>query len=118
MQFEIALDVVFEEAADVARIIKMGLREIEWVEFSMKSSASLVASGKILSAPFAENGRIYRCPFHPSASACSTHTGSPTFVRWKRYAASLAIPRHGSSRSSAAQKNRLQQLRQNALRFF
>src|SRR3989338_973093 len=82
----------------------------------MKSSASLVASGKILSAPFAENGRIYRCPFHPSASACSTHTGSPTFVRWKRYAASLAIPRHGSSHSSAAQKNRLQQLRQNALR--
>ena len=28
-------------------LIEKGLREIEWVEFNMKSSASLVASGKM-----------------------------------------------------------------------
>ncbi|WP_407896129.1 GxxExxY protein, partial [Ferrigenium sp. UT5] len=37
---------------------ELGLRERVWVEFSMKSSASLVASGKIRSAPVAGNGRI------------------------------------------------------------
>lgn len=89
-------------------ISKMGLREIEWVKFNMNASESHMLSGKIRFAPFPENGRIYRWPFHPSASACSTHTGSPTFARRKRYAASLAIQERESSRSSVAQKNRLQ----------
>ena len=72
-------------------------------------------SGRIGFASFSGNGRIYRWLSRPSPSACPTHTNSPFFVLWKRYAASLAIPKRGASRLFAAQKNRLQQLRANAL---
>lgn len=60
-------------------------------------------------------GRIYRWPFQPIADACSTHTDFHFFVLWNKYAASLAIPKHGSSHSSVAQKNSLRRLRPNSL---
>ena len=82
----------------------------------MKASANLLASGKMSLALVPENGGIYRWPFHLSVNVCSTHTNSPFFVLLKRYAASLAIPKHGSSRSFAAQKNSLQHLWPNSLR--
>ena len=81
----------------------------------MKTSATLAASGKIPSSHVPENGRIFQWPFHPSANACSTHTNFPFFVLWKRYAGSLAIPKHGSSSSFGAQKNSLQCLWPNPL---
>ena len=80
----------------------------------MKASATLSVSGRIRFVLVPENGRIYQWPFYPSTNVCSTHTDSPSFARWKRYAASLAIQKHGSSRSFAAQKNSLQRLWPNA----
>lgn len=81
----------------------------------MKASATLLVSGRIRFVLVPENGGIYRWPFHPSANVCSTHTNSLSSALWKRYAASLAIQKRGSSRSFAAQKNSLQCLWPNAL---
>ena len=87
-----------------------GLREIEWAKFSMKTSASLVASGKMSSAHAPEYGGVSQWSFQANTNGCSTHTDSPVFALWKRYAASSAIPKRESSPLFAAQKNRLQRL--------
>src|SRR3989338_8921173 len=92
-----------------------GLRERVWVKFSMKSSASPVASGKIQFAHAPENGGFFQWLFLLNTNACSTHTCSPVSARWSWYAASSATRRRASSLSCGAQKNGLQRVWPGAL---
>src|SRR3989338_9539562 len=85
-----------------------GLRERVWVKFSMKSSASPVASGKMRFSHAPENGGFFQWLFLLNTNACSTHSGSPVSARWSWFAASSATRRRASSLWCGAQKNSLQ----------